>query len=212
MARVGILGGSFNPPHNGHVQLARTAVEKLGLDRVVLVPAGVAPHKLIEMDPGGDVRFELCGIAVEGIDRLEVSDIEVSRAGPSWTVETLRRMKSADPDGELFLLLGQDMAASLASWREPEEIVRLARIVWVARGEQGEAAITQVGQGISDEVGRLGGSEPVCMEMPPVAVSSTEIRERVAAGRPVEGLVPAGVEWVMAERGLYRAGGADENR
>lgn len=211
MVRVGLLGGSFNPPHNGHVQLARTAADRLGLDRVVLVPAGVAPHKTIESDPGSNVRLELCGIAVERLDRVEVSDIEVARPGPSWTVETLRAMKSAEPDVELVLLLGQDMAMSLESWREPEAIVKLAQVAWVARGEQNEAELRQAEQQVSDQVRELGGSEPVCLAMPPVEVSSTQIRERVAAGEPITGLVPAGVEWVIAERGLYRAGGANEN-
>ena len=211
MARVGILGGSFNPPHNGHVQLASTAADRLELDRVVLVPAGVAPHKTIESDPGSDVRFELCGIAAERLDRIEASDIEVGRPGPSWTVETLRAMKSADPEGELVLLLGQDMAMSLKSWREPEAIVKLAQVAWVARGAQTEAELKQVEQQISSEVRELGGDEPVCLAMPHVDVSSTQIRERVAAGDPITDLVPAGVEWVIAERGLYRAGGANEN-
>ena len=211
MARVGILGGSFNPPHNGHVQLASTAADRLGLDRVVLVPAGVAPHKTIESDPGADVRLELCGIAAERLDRVEVSDIEVGRPGPSWTVETLRALKSADPDGEFVLLLGQDMAMSLTSWREPEAIVKLAKVAWVARGEQSEAEMKRAEQQVSDQVRGLGGDEPVCLVMPPVDVSSTQIRQCVAAGEPIADLVPAGVEWVIAERGLYRAGGANEN-
>lgn len=204
MASIGILGGSFNPPHTGHLAIARAAISQLGLDRVLLVPVNEAPHKTIESDPGSDVRAALCRIACEGVAGVEVSTIELDRPGPSWTSETLSLLRKQHPGDELFLLLGEDMARSLGGWHRPGDVVRDARICWVARGDAAgsESAAAEVGR----IVGALGGRPPVTITMPPIAVSSTEVRERIQRGLPVTGLVPAGVEWEIAERGLYRAG------
>ena len=202
--RIGILGGSFNPPHNGHINVATAALSGLGLDRVLLVPAREAPHKTIEADPGADVRLEMCNLACEGVEGIEVSDLEVGRPGPSWTVDTLRTISSEHSEWDLVLVLGEDMAASLDTWREPVEVVELATIAWVGRpGGSGELADER----ISTLVGGLGGSDPVHLEMPPVDISSTLVRERCAIGEPIAELVPAGVDWLIAERGLYRNGG-----
>jgi len=203
-ARIGILGGSFNPPHNGHLSLAKAALDGLELDRVLLVPAREAPHKTIEADPGPEVRLELCNLACEGIEGIEVSDLEVGRPGPSWTVDTLRTISSEHPDWDVILVLGEDMASSLDTWREPSEVVELATIAWVGRpGGAGESAAER----ISSLVEGLGGNDPVHLAMPPIDISSTLVRERCATGEPVAELVPAGVDWLIAERGLYRNGG-----
>ena len=203
MPTIGILGGSFNPPHNGHLAIARAALEQLELERVLLVPVNQAPHKAVEDDPGADVRLALCTIACEGIDRVDVSPVEVEREGPSWTVDSLGLLRSEHPDAEFVLLLGEDMARTLASWRDPQGIVECARIAWVARGADGEEADDSVRAAVS----ALGGQPPVKIEMPAVDLSSSLVRERVRMGLPISGLVPAGVEWEIAERGLYRAGG-----
>jgi nicotinate-nucleotide adenylyltransferase len=186
------------------MSLAKAALSGLGLERVLLVPAHEAPHKTIEADPGADVRLELCNLACEGVDGVEVSDLEVARPGPSWTVDTLRTISSEHPDWDLVLVLGEDMAASLDTWREPSEVVELATIAWVGRpGGAGGVA----GDRICSLVNGLGGGDPVQLEMPPMDISSTLVRERCAIGEPVADLVPAGVDWLIAERGLYRNGG-----
>ncbi|MDP8943812.1 MAG: nicotinate (nicotinamide) nucleotide adenylyltransferase, partial [Actinomycetota bacterium] len=150
--RLGVLGGAFNPPHIGHLVLAQEAVARLSLDRVLLVPVGEPVHREIEQDPGAEVRLHLCELATAGDDRLEASRAELDRGGPSYTVDTLRALREGAPDDELVLLLGGDQAAALDRWREPEEILRLATVAWV---ERGEARREEVGRALA----RLEGGE-----------------------------------------------------
>lgn len=196
---IGVLGGAFNPPHIGHLLLAQEAVARLGLREAVLVPTGEAPHKVIEADPGREARLEMTRRAVAGDEGLSVSAFEVEAAdrgeGPSYTVRTLEAMREERSD-ELVLLLGADTAASLGSWYEPERIVTLARVGVAPRPgiEQGE---------VDAALERLGGAPAEPVEMPAVGVSSTEVRERVAAGLPIRHLVPDPVIALIGERGLY---------
>jgi nicotinate-nucleotide adenylyltransferase len=196
--RLGVLGGAFNPPHLGHLVLAQEALAQLELDSVALMPMGQAPHREITEDPGRDVRVELCEAAVAGDDRFAVSRIEVDRQGPSYTVETLRTLREAGPEDELFWLLGGDQAAQLRSWHEPEEVLRLCTVAATERGAWRRA-------GIYVEAAELRNSERlVFFEMPPVGLSSTMIRRRAALGQPIRYLVPDGVAELIESRGLYR--------
>src|SRR5690349_16829065 len=133
MASVGILGGTFNPPHIGHLVMAQEARTQLGLDRVVLMPVHTPPHKELADDPGPDVRLELCRLAVEADDGLEVSDLESSKPGPSYTVATLREVHAREPEDDLTFIVGGDMAFTLPSWREPEELLSLAALAVAER-------------------------------------------------------------------------------
>ncbi len=205
MSRIGILGGSFNPPHSAHVALAVAALEQLELDRVLLVPAGQAPHKEIESDPGASVRLDLCRAAIDGIEGVEVSGIEVERGGRSFTVDTLRQLKAEDGGSELVLILGEDMALSLGSWREPEEMLSLANIAWTGRAD-GSEAIADRRERVADVVTGLGGGRPAYIDFDPMSVSSTVVRERCRAEQPIDGLVPEGVKRLIGELGLYRGG------
>jgi nicotinate-nucleotide adenylyltransferase len=196
--RVGILGGVFNPPHIGHLVCAQEAHARLELERVLLVPAGEAPHRMIEQEPGADVRLDLCRRAAGADDRLEVSAMEVDRGGPSYTVDTLRALRDRSPDDERVLILGGDQAAALTEWRDPEEVLRLATVAVAQReGTRRE----DVRRALDD----LGGADRVSFfDMPRIDVSSTLLRARVAAGLPIRYLVPDAVADLVAERGLYR--------
>ena len=198
MPSLGILGGTFNPPHVAHLVCARAALEQLGLDRVALVPVAAPPHKRLLDDPGPDVRLELCRRAARGDERLEVSDIEVRRGGPSYTVATLEEIHAERPEDELTFIAGGDMAASLPEWREPERVLELARFA-VAEREGAEH------EEVERRTAGLNGRERlVFFEMPRLDVSSSEVRARVAAGRSIDELVPAAVAAYIDERGLYR--------
>jgi nicotinate-nucleotide adenylyltransferase len=198
--RIGVLGGAFNPPHIGHMVLAQEALVQLGLERVLLMPMGRAPHREIADDPGRDVRLELCEAAVSGDGRMEVSRLETDREGPSYTVDTLEVLRSERPDDEVVWILGGDQAANLRSWRDPDRVLELATIAATERGAWRRPGIFLEASHLRDS-GRL-----VFFDMPPVGLSSTMIRRRVARGQPVKYLVPDAVAEVIEERGLYRAG------
>jgi nicotinate-nucleotide adenylyltransferase len=198
--RIGILGGAFNPPHIGHLVCAQEAYVQLGLDKVVFVPVGTAPHRELQPDPGADARVELTEAAIQGDDRFEVSRIELERDGPSYTVDTLRALREQAPDDELFLILGGDQAAALGRWHEPEEVLSLATLAVIERANWSRNAI-----GI--RIGGLRGHRNVrYLEMPAIQISSSLIRRRVAAGQPIRYLVPGGVADAIASRDLYGAG------
>jgi nicotinate-nucleotide adenylyltransferase len=197
--RIGILGGTFNPPHIGHLVCAQEAHAQLGLDRIVLMPAGVPPHKDVAADPGPEARHALCERAVEGDERFAVARLELDRPGRSWTVDTLRALHDQAPEDELTFIAGGDMARTLPSWREPEAVLRLATL---AVAERAEARREQ----IREELGALDGAQRVrFFDMPRLDVSSSLVRERVAAGRPIRWLVPDAVAAAIAEHGWYRA-------
>jgi nicotinate-nucleotide adenylyltransferase len=194
---VGVLGGAFNPPHVGHLVLAQEALFCLGLDEVILVPTGEAPHKRIDPEPGAAVRLAMTRAAVEGVDGMSVSDIEVNREGPSYAYRTLELLLDELSGSDLTFVMGADVAAGLESWERPGRVVELARIAVAARpGVDRSVAV--------DTVKRLGsGREPVVLEMPELEISSTMVRERVAAGKPVRWLVPVTVAEMIREQGVY---------
>lgn len=199
MARVGILGGSFNPPHIAHLVCASEAAAQLGLERVLLTPVAAPPHKLAEQDPGAAERLELCRLAVAGDERLGVCELEVRRGGRSWTVDTLRELHARAPEDQLTFIVGGDVALGLPTWREPEAVLGLARL---AVAERTGADRERVAATLAE---RLPGTPaPAFFDMPRVDVSSSEIRARVAAGRPIRYLVPDAVAARIAARGLYR--------
>jgi nicotinate-nucleotide adenylyltransferase len=198
VTRVGILGGTFNPPHLGHLVCAQEAHWQLGLDVVLLVPVNAPPHKAVEDDPGPEERVEMCRLAAGDDARLGVSRVEVDRPGPSFTVDTLTRLHESAPEDELIFIVGGDMARSLPRWREPERILELATLAAAARGEAGR-------EEIGAELAGLAGAERVrFFEMPRLDISSSQVRARVARGRPIRYLVPDAVARHIEERGLYR--------
>jgi nicotinate-nucleotide adenylyltransferase len=197
---VGVLGGAFNPPHVGHLVLAQEATWALGLDELLLVPTGVAPHKRIEPEPGPEVRLELTRLAAQGVEGVGVSDVEVAREGPSYAYRSLELLTDELPGSQLTFVMGADVAAGLESWRRPERVLELARMAVAGRPGVDRPAV----EAVLERLGAPGGVES--FEMPEIGVSSTMVRDRIAAGRPIRWLVPDAVAELIAARGLYRQG------
>lgn len=197
MARLGIMGGTFNPPHVGHLLCASEACDQLGLDRVVWMPAHTPPHKEVAAGaPSPAARLELCRLATQHDPRFEVSDIEMQRGGASYTVETLRQLHAERPGDELIFIVGADTALSLPTWREPKAVCELASL-----GIAGRQGVLR-----RDIVERLVGL-PVRLEffdMPRFDISSSEIRRRLAHGHTIDYLVPGAVADQLRRDGLYR--------
>jgi nicotinate-nucleotide adenylyltransferase len=197
--RVGILGGAFNPPHLGHLWLAQEAYTQLGLDRVLLVPFGEPPHRELDADPGPRERLRLAQLAASGDDRLVVSPIETNRPGPSYMADTLTLLIEIEPAAELTLILGADQAMKLRSWHEPERVLELAGLAVAGREGVGRDDVAEALDG-------LPGADAIeGFQLPRIEVSSTLIRERVAAGLPIRYLVPDAIAEHIATTGLYRA-------
>jgi nicotinate-nucleotide adenylyltransferase len=200
--RVGILGGAFNPPHIAHLVCAQEALLRLELDRVVFVPVGEAPHRELPEDPGPEARLEMVELAIADDDRFATSRIEIDREGPSYTVDTLAQLHDAAPDDELFLILGGDQAAALASWHEPERVLESATVAVFERMSWGRNAIVI-------KIGRLPGAERMrYLDMPLIQVSSSAIRRRVREGEPIRYLVPDKVVDYIATNELYGGQGS----
>jgi nicotinate-nucleotide adenylyltransferase len=195
--RVGLLGGTFNPPHIGHLVCASLAVSALELDRVLLVPVHEPPHKAAEGDPGVEHRVEMCRRAVAGDDRLDVSLVDAEVPGPSFTVDTLSRLHDRCPGDQLTFIVGGDMALSLPTWREPAAILELAELGVAEREGVRRGDIVERLAGL--DVGRLR-----FFDMPRIDVSSSLIRRLAAAGRPIRYLVPDAVADYIERVGLYR--------
>ncbi len=201
MSAIGVLGGAFNPPHIGHLLLAQEAVATLGLDELLLVPTGVAPHKRIDPEPGAAVRLEMTRLAVAGEERLAASALEVEREGPSFAYRTLELLADERPGSDLTFVMGADVAAGFEGWRRPDRVVALARIAIADRPGVDGAAVDAA-------LDRLGARRAAPIAMPAVGISSSLVRARVAARRPIRWMVPAAVAELIAARGLYGGGGA----
>jgi nicotinate-nucleotide adenylyltransferase len=198
--KIGILGGTFDPPHIGHLWLATLAADALGLDRVLLMPAARPPHKSGRKITNAADRVLMARLAISGDPLLEISLIEMERPGPSYTVESLEALRERHGAGtRFFLLMASDSLAQIGSWREPHRLLELAE--WGVGPRPGTPmpepdALRQRFGPAADRVHLLEG--------PSLEVSGTEIRQRVAAGRTIRYLVPRAVEELIRERGLYR--------
>ena len=181
MRRVGVFGGQFDPPHNGHLMVVRSARDQLGLDRVLVVPTGHPPHRPAAETPP-EVRFRLAQAAFAGEPGVEVSRLELDHDGPSYTSDTLERL--AAPDLQLYLIVGADQLAALDSWHRPDRVRDLARLVVAARPGASHTAAAQE------------------LVMQPVDVSSSELRRRVALGLDVTAMVPPAVAAAIGARGV----------
>ena len=172
---------------------------QLGLDVVVWVPVGEAPHRVVEQDPGAEARLTMCEYAVGADARFSVSRIEVDRPGLSYTVDTLRSIRAERPDDELFFLMGGDQAAALPAWHAPRAVLELATIAVVERAEHRRAEIAERVRSI------CGDDRVVFFDMPRIDVSSTLVRRRAAAGEPIRYLVPDKVANYVGAQSLYWA-------
>jgi nicotinate-nucleotide adenylyltransferase len=203
--RLGILGGSFNPPHRGHLALARHAQRELALDRVLLVPTNRSPEKSATEDPGGEHRLRMCQLAIGDSPGLSVAALELQRAAPSYTVDTLRVLHAEHPHAQLTFILGADVARTLPAWREPRELLALAELAVALRAAAGDGSTESDPRELRHALAALPEARVRFLEMPPVAVSSSLVRERLARAEPVAELVGPAVAAYIDARGLYRA-------
>ena len=186
--RLGVYGGAYDPPHLGHLVAASDACEALGLDRLLWIPSAVHPLKPVRT--AADVRLEMVRAAVAGDGRFVADGLELQRAGPSYTVDTLRELRAREPEAELFFLTGADNLRELPRWREPGEIARLATLAVLERAGEALPADPPLAA--------------VAVMVTRVDVSSTDIRRRVAAGQSIRYLVPEAVRAVIERERLYR--------
>jgi nicotinate-nucleotide adenylyltransferase len=189
--RIGLLGGSFDPPHNGHLLAAGDALTALRLDRVIFIPTSIQPLKAGRAGASAAQRLEMVRLLLDNEAGFELDSIEIDRGGLSYTVETLTALAAKMPGSELFWLVGADIPQTFAKWRSPERIVELATLVVLQR---------------SDEVPELSGlpGAPQLLATRRVDISSTEIRQRVREGKSIRGFVPDSVAAFIASEALYQ--------
>lgn len=201
--RIGIYGGSFSPVHSGHVAAAKAFMEQMWLDLLYIVPAGIPPHKQIAGGADAWQRLKMCELAFADMEGVVISDMEIRREGPSYTVDTLRQIsRMCDEDSRLFLLMGTDMLLTLDRWVQPEEIFRLSYPVYMRREGNDPildsrivAKIGEYQQKYGKVVRRIVGD--------PVVVSSTQVRRAIAEGRSIDGMVPPAVAAYIRDHNLY---------
>lgn len=189
MARVGILGGTFDPPHNGHIAIARAALDQLRLSKIIFVPARIQPHKVMTITAPAEARINMLRLALDRDGAFEISDIELRRAGPSYTVDTLEELRKQRPFDDLFLIIGADNVSEIETWHDPGRIFELVTVAAANRPN-----FTPSGKYMH---------AIVYFSMPPTDISSTEIRERIVTGRPISDMLPPEIEEYIKENGLY---------
>lgn len=197
--RLAMFGGSFDPPHVGHLLAAEDAFDSLSLDRIVFVPAATQPLKAGLTVAGADHRLAMVQLLVEGDIRFDVSTVELERRGLSFTVDTLAHFAEQYPAAERFLLMGADVLATFAKWKQPERVLQLARPVILERARDAE---TDRPEGAP--IPGVDESDVLRLPTRRIDVSSTEIRERVRLGKSIRGFVTDRVAAYIARHGLYR--------
>lgn len=198
MKRIGVFGGTFNPVHNGHIKLAQTYIDALSLDRLLVIPTHLPPHKTDAALIDGAARLEMCRLAFAGNPICAVDDMELRRPDKSYTADTLEALRERFPDDERYLIMGSDMFDTLLAWRRWERIFELA-IICVGAREPGMRPALEVRRAALEEKG----ARCVIVDLEPVPVSSTEVRRRVCAGQPLGGMVPDAVAAYIVRNRLY---------
>jgi nicotinate-nucleotide adenylyltransferase len=191
--RLGVMGGTFDPIHHGHLVAASEVAHLFALDSVVFVPTGQPWQKTERSVSDPESRYLMTVIATADDPRFTVSRVDIEREGPTYTVDTLRDLHEQHPDADLYFITGADALGSILTWRDPDEILERAHLV----------AVTRPGHDVS--AAHLPEGTASIVEIPALAISSTDCRARVAQGAPISYLVPAGVDRFIAKTGLYRA-------
>lgn len=189
--RLGILGGTFDPPHLAHLIASERAVEAFALNKLLFVPAQIPPHKSERTLSSAADRLAMTRLAIEYNPRFQISEVELSRPGVSYSIDTIRLLKSQWNPEAIFLFIGSDQFAAFGGWHEPDKILREAEVVVMARPLEQSVAISSYDSRVKR------------MEIPLLQISSTDIRERVRAGKSIRYLVPEPVRAYIAEHGLY---------
>jgi nicotinate-nucleotide adenylyltransferase len=201
LVNLGVLGGTFDPPHHGHLAIAAAARQKLELQRVIFIPAG-QPWLKTEMpvSPSAD-RFEMVRLAIKPFPEFDISRIEIDRAGPSYTYDTIRQLRADLPNGvDVFFLLGWDSLSQLPRWHEAARLVQQCQLVAVPRPSHARPDLADLERVIPGITGRV-----TMLDIPEVNISATDIRQRFARGLSAADLVPPAVETYIRDHGLYLA-------
>ena len=200
--RIGVYGGAFDPPHAAHLAAARAAIEQLALDELLVIPTGDAWHKSRPLSPARD-RLALCRLAFADWPRVRVDDRELQRDGATYTIDTLTELRAGSPGAELFLLIGADQAAAFHSWRQAQDIVRIAIVTIAGRADSAGAAMPFDSDnplpGLHVPTGRVR-----LLSLPLQSHSATDVRRRVAAGLRIDHLVAPAVAGYIAHHHLYQ--------
>lgn len=195
--KLGIMGGTFNPIHIGHLVCAEEAVSQYGLDRIIFMPTGLPPHKEVAGGTGSEDRYLMTVIAVASNPRFQVSRIEIDKQKLCYTVDTIRQLKQEIPDADLFFITGADAVLEILDWKDPEELLEMATLIAATRPGYPLDRLSDITERFTR------GDRVKVMEIPAIGVSSSLIRQRVSQGSSIRYLVPAGVEQYIAKEGLY---------
>ena len=203
MDRLGIMGGTFDPIHYGHLVAAEMARCKFNLSKVLFIPSGTPPHKHRRDISAAGLRYEMTERAIQDNPAFDISGLELERKGPSYTVDTLRVVRRTWPEHDLYFITGTDALREIFSWREAEEILMMTEFIGAARpGFDASDFLLQVQQEHPETQGRIHH-----LEVPALAISSTDIRARVEHGEPIRYLLPEPVRHFIQQHGLYTAEG-----
>ncbi|MBR5154914.1 MAG: nicotinate-nucleotide adenylyltransferase [Clostridia bacterium] len=200
MQRLGIFGGTFNPPHKGHIYIAKQAISLAELDEILFIPCGNPPHKMVEGNVEASKRFEMTRLAIKNIPKFEISDIELKANQKSYTAKTLEKLKEMYPDKTLCFVVGGDSLRDLESWYHPEIVFALAEIIAVSRKDVDRAEA----QTRADYYRQKYNANVRLIEVDPMDISSSEIRDRIKKGQDVSGLIDEQVFDFIKKNGIYK--------
>ena len=196
--KIAMFGGSFNPIHNGHIMLANAFQKELSLDKVLIIPTYIPPHKQRDYSVSPQQKLQMCRLAVKDIPFAEVSDIEIKRQGASYTYMTLQELRKIYPHDELYLITGADMFMTIHQWKNPEIIFALATICGVPRNDDDISDLEKQAEFLHTL-----GAKTKILNVNIMTVSSTQIRKNISHGKKIFGLVPPSVEDYILKNGLY---------
>ena len=199
MKKIGILGGTLDPIHNGHMSMAECAKNQLNLDKVIIMPTPNPPHKNAKNISDANIRLWMVKIAIENIDYLEYSDFEMKREGIIYTSETLELFIKENPESEIYFIMGADSLLSIETWHKPEKIFKQCNVVVVDRDNSDEKITKQISYLEQKYEARI-----IYLNMPMVDISSTNIKERIRNNAPITNLVPKKVEEYILQNKLYK--------
>lgn len=198
--KTGVFGGTFNPVHKGHIMLAEYCMESVGLDRIIMIPTAVPPHKISNNLASENDRLNMCKLACRGKENFFVSDIEIKRQGKSYTYETLTQLKEIYPDDHLYTIMGADMFLTLNRWKNPEIIFEKSSIITIPRDEENKLEL----ENFYNKVLKAMGASSVILPNPVMSVSSTFIRENLDNFNLISDMLDKGVYDYIIKNNLYR--------
>ena len=203
--KIGIMGGTFNPIHNGHLVTAAEALNQFSLEKVIFIPSGNPPHKNYHEEEIAEHRYLMTVIATSSNSKFFVSRIEIDRKGKSYTIDTLKELKKIyGTDTEFFFITGADAILEILTWKKTEEIIDLCYMIAATRPGYNLLKLEELRENLAKRAKNYEDNKILVMEIPALAISSTDIRERVRTGRTIDYLVPEGVNNYILKHGLYR--------